>query len=197
MDKPTPMPSGRQSDPRVLRTRALLRAAALELAAERPTETITVADLAERATVNRATVYQHYRDRDELLLDAMEDEIAQLAHAAAMCPLTQPADQAPDELVRLFQHVESNALLYRRMLGPTGTARFINQLRTRLAEEVAAQVAAAGVADRSAQAVPADVHAHYVAGAFIGVITHWLSGEGRPAADIARSVWPLLRGPAR
>ncbi|MER6916694.1 TetR/AcrR family transcriptional regulator [Streptomyces sp. NPDC000594] len=183
-------------DPRVRRTRALLRSAALELAAEHDVESLTIADIAERATVNRATVYQHYRDRDALLLDAMEEEVGRLAHAAARCPLTQPAGRTPDELVALFRHVETNATLYRRMLGPGGAARFINQLRGLLAHEVAAQLKGSDTVDTETAADPSLVlRTHYLAGAFVGVFTQWVSMDDRPSADqAAREVWALLRG---
>lgn len=178
-------------DPRVRRTRALLRTAALELAAERDVESLTIADIAERATVNRATVYQHYRDRDALLLDAMEEEVTRLAHAAARCPLTRPAKRTPDELVALFRHVGTNATLYHRMLGPGGAARFINQLRDLLAAEVAAQLP-----PTNAPADTVSLRTHYLAGAFVGVFTQWASlGDDRPTAEeAAGAVWALLRG---
>lgn len=192
--------AGQRVDPRVLRTRALLRSAALELAAERDVESLTIADIAERATVNRATVYQHYKDRDALLLDAMEEEIGQLAHAAARCPLTHPADHTPAELVELFRHVEANATLYQRMLGPSGAARFINELRGLLAQEVEAQLRDERAEEMEAPAVQAlaQLRAHYLAGAFVGVFTQWVSAPVRPTADqAAQEVWALLRGSSR
>ncbi|MFP8907952.1 MULTISPECIES: TetR/AcrR family transcriptional regulator [Streptomyces] len=194
MPKQRTLPADRV-DPRVLRTRALLREAALAIAAERDVDSMTIADIAERATVNRATVYQHYRDRDALLLDAMEEEVGRLARAAARCPLTHPARSAPGELAELFRHVEANATLYRRMLGPGGSARFVNRLRELLAEEVAAQLGAADGGDGSGAAPLLELRAHYLAGAFVGVFTRWVAMPGRPAAEqAAEEVWRLLRG---
>ncbi|URN14108.1 TetR/AcrR family transcriptional regulator [Streptomyces radiopugnans] len=194
MPKQRTLPADRV-DPRVLRTRALLREAALAIAAERDVDSMTIADIAERATVNRATVYQHYRDRDALLLDAMEEEVGWLARAAARCPLTHPARSAPGELAELFRHVEANATLYRRMLGPGGSARFVNRLRELLAEEVAAQLGAADGGDGSGAAPLLELRAHYLAGAFVGVFTRWVAMPGRPAAEqAAEEVWRLLRG---
>ncbi|MCI0385837.1 TetR/AcrR family transcriptional regulator [Streptomyces sp. CNQ085] len=195
MPKQRTLPADRV-DPRVLRTRALLREAALAIAAERDVESMTIADIAERATVNRATVYQHYRDRDALLLDAMEEEVGRLARAAARCPLTHPAQRTPDELVDLFRHVGTNATLYRRMLGPGGSARFVNRLRELLAEEVSAQLAGeSGGSDGREPAPFPELRAHYLAGAFVGVFTQWVSMSGGPTADqAAREVWRLLRG---
>ena len=53
-------------DPRVRRTRALLVRAFNELLAEKRHAGLTVQEIAERATINRATFYAHFRDQYEL-----------------------------------------------------------------------------------------------------------------------------------
>ena len=57
-------------DPRVTRTRKLIRDALVSLLAEKNFESISVQDIAGRATVNRATFYAHFTDKFALL-DAM------------------------------------------------------------------------------------------------------------------------------
>jgi AcrR family transcriptional regulator len=71
-----------RQDPRVARTRALIRDALASLLAEKSFESTSVADIAERATVNRATFYAHFTDKFALL-DAMirEDFAATLGEA--------------------------------------------------------------------------------------------------------------------
>ena len=54
------------SDPRVKRTRKLIEQAFFELLAEKSFHQISVQDIAERATVNRATFYAHFEDKYEL-----------------------------------------------------------------------------------------------------------------------------------
>lgn len=50
-------------DPRIKRTRRLLEQAFLELLIEKGFQPITVQDIADRATVNRATFYAHFDDK--------------------------------------------------------------------------------------------------------------------------------------
>ena len=57
-------------DPRIRRTRQLLQGALTSLMQTRSFEEISVQDIAEAATVNRATFYDHYDDKFALL-DAM------------------------------------------------------------------------------------------------------------------------------
>ena len=56
-----------ENDPRVKRTRQLLLQALDELAAEKDIRSISVQDIAARATLNRATFYAHFRDKEALL----------------------------------------------------------------------------------------------------------------------------------
>ena len=50
-------------DPRVKRTRKLLQQAFLELFQEKGFASISIQDITERATVNRATFYAHFPDK--------------------------------------------------------------------------------------------------------------------------------------
>lgn len=197
MSEPTARTVTGRADPRALRTRALLRTAALELAAERELDTITIARVAKRATVNRATVYQHYRDREALLLDAMDGELTTLVGLVARCPLLAPPglagrDEPPAALVDVFRHLDAHVTLYRRLLGPCGSARFVSRLRQLLAEQVALQLAASGLGRCDEAAV--ELRAHAAAGALIGLISHWLPRPDRlPAAQAAAQAWQGLR----
>ncbi|MEU0486511.1 TetR/AcrR family transcriptional regulator [Streptosporangium sp. NPDC006013] len=179
-------------DPRIRRTRARLRSAALELTAARDPDSITVAEIAQLAGVNRATVYVHYRDRDDLVLDAMEAAVKELAAEAARCPYREPGP-VPASLVALFEHVGERAPLYRRMLGPAGSARFCARLREALVAELRGPFAA-GSRPPGHDEVPPEIHAHHVAGALVGLFTYWLGEHpSRPAEEIAAVAWNLIR----
>src|SRR5579859_4565409 len=57
------MPAVNEADPRVKRTRKLLQDALMALLAEKSFDAITVQDIAERSTINRATFYTHFVDK--------------------------------------------------------------------------------------------------------------------------------------
>jgi AcrR family transcriptional regulator len=57
----------RRVDPRVKRTRELIVGAFNDLVAEKGHTGLTVQEIAERATMNRATFYAHFTDQYELL----------------------------------------------------------------------------------------------------------------------------------
>jgi len=66
---------GPRVDPRFTRTQKLIRDALMSLLAEKSFESISVQDIAERATVNRATFYAHYSDKFALLDAITRDEV--------------------------------------------------------------------------------------------------------------------------
>lgn len=68
-------------DPRVRRTRQMLRDAFVALLATKPFEDISIQDIAEQATVNRATFYAHYVDRTDLLEDILRHRFVALLEA--------------------------------------------------------------------------------------------------------------------
>lgn len=61
-------------DPRVVRTRGMLRTAFMSLLSEKSFEDVSVADVTERAGVNRATFYDHYTDKYGLLEDVIGED---------------------------------------------------------------------------------------------------------------------------
>lgn len=68
-------------DPRVKRTRQLLVQAFADLIQEKSFQSITVQDITERATVNRATFYAHFEDKYDLMDYSIRDAFRQLLTA--------------------------------------------------------------------------------------------------------------------
>lgn len=65
--------AGERIDPRTKRTRQLLLDAFGQLLSEKSFEEITVQDVTDRATVNRATFYAHFQDKYVLAEESMRE----------------------------------------------------------------------------------------------------------------------------
>jgi AcrR family transcriptional regulator len=68
-------------DPRIRRTRQLLQSALTDLMRTRSFEEISVQDITDAATVNRATFYDHYADKFALLDALIAGGFHQILHA--------------------------------------------------------------------------------------------------------------------
>ncbi len=77
-------------DPRIRRTRQMLFKAFQDLLGEKTFDQISVQDLAERSTLNRATFYDHFTDKFALL-EAMIGERFSTLIEARMAGANPPA----------------------------------------------------------------------------------------------------------
>ncbi|MFC6649385.1 TetR/AcrR family transcriptional regulator [Paenibacillus rhizoplanae] len=62
-----------EKDPRVIRTKKLIQDALMTLVQKKDFDDITVKDISEKATINRATFYAHYVDKYVLLDDMISE----------------------------------------------------------------------------------------------------------------------------
>jgi AcrR family transcriptional regulator len=177
-------------DRRVLRTRATLQRTLSELVQERDLSQVTIADIAERAGTSRSTFYDHYRDVHELAEAACTTAIDDLVETLRAFGSEAGTPGPTSSLTLFFANFADHAGLYRSLLGPQGSARVVDHIRTRLTATVRAGMDhAAGGRPGSAP----DVGPAFIAGALIGVATEWLQ-RGCPGtpADAAGHTWPLL-----
>jgi AcrR family transcriptional regulator len=179
-------------DPRIARTRQSLQEALFELARERGLDEISVADIAERAGVNRSSFYQHYSDKDTLLADAID---AVVEEAGADIPtFTEITAEPPAILVDYLRHVEQNAAVYSRIFGDHGSPVVVARLRDRI-QAIVIDAVATSHADAFGD-IPSDVLAAGLSGSVLGVLEVWLARDPRPPVETAvRWLWQVLLGP--
>jgi len=89
-------------DPRARRTRRLLVDGLKALLLERSYGRITVGDIATQATVNRATVYLHFRDKDALLQVLLGEHVREGLDRSAPVPSSREAGYLPVLLTAVF-----------------------------------------------------------------------------------------------
>lgn len=85
-------------DPRAKRTRLALQQALGEMLTERSLASVTVADITQRAGVNRATFYAHFQDKDDLLESTLREKCRRVL-GAALPPQSPPTEDAWRSLI--------------------------------------------------------------------------------------------------
>lgn len=148
------------ADARVRRTRGRLREAFIALFFARDYEAISMADIAAAAGVGRSTIYEHYRDKQDLLRDTVRYPLQGLAAAVDV-----PAGLAALQVS--LEHFWGNR--GNRSIQRESTRRAIARV---LAELIEARLVVRenGADQRRATAV-------LVAELQVGVIHAWLRGE--------------------
>lgn len=72
-------------DPRVVRTRQLIKDALFVLASKKDFKDITIGEITEKAMVNRATFYAHFSDKYDLLEIAISDNFKETLKKKLVC----------------------------------------------------------------------------------------------------------------
>jgi len=160
-------------DRRIQRTRGLLRGALLAMIVERDYDSLRIEDITERANLRRATFYMHYRDKQELLLDALAETFAALASATEHVMASDSiGGKTQREAYRvIFAHVAEHHVLYRNTLNGQSGAFIAKYIRGYLAGFI--QRGLDAVPPENLQ-VPADILSKHIAGAELALITSWL-----------------------
>ncbi|WNS40679.1 TetR/AcrR family transcriptional regulator C-terminal domain-containing protein [Paenibacillus sp. MMS20-IR301] len=172
MDNTTP-----RTDPRVLRTRQMLREAVIDMMEEMSIEKITVNKIAERAKINRVTFYLHYRDIPDMLekmADDMAEEVMQVVSSYTDNPDASENEKWP-MLERLLGHIAGNAKFYKVVLTSRRSTIFSDRLFRLMAGIISDRVDK-GRADSvtSNTVVQRDIAVWYGSAALIGTIIAWL-----------------------
>ncbi|RAG85941.1 TetR/AcrR family transcriptional regulator [Streptacidiphilus pinicola] len=178
---------GGRTDPRVTRTTTALREAVVELASQRPVSRITVAELAERAGVTRATFYNRYATPLDPLIEALQADLEtghRLEEQRRAEGLTGP------ELLRLAtaevaDHVERFALVYRHAVAEPADGGVYDALVRHFAAYARGFLARAG--EGAAPDVSRAVVAQFLAHGFAGAIRAWLADPSVTKQDLVEA----------
>ena len=169
----------RRIDPRIERTREALRDALMALIEEKGFDAISVQDIAERAGLNRATFYLHYRDKQDLLIRTSEAVFDSLVAEAGPIDRGNLAFQKPpQQVVILFQHLAKHRDFYRVMLGRSGVPAFVARMREYLVTVTQLRMASLHTIYPAAVQILDDMFiSEYVAGALLSIIIWWLDND--------------------
>ncbi len=184
-----------RSDRRVSRTRRLLREALTALILEKGYDAVTIEDITRRADLGRTTFYLHYRDKEHLFLESIEqsaDELAARISRIAPEVLFGEAGSAsgaglPIELV--FEHAAQNADLYRAMLRSEGSIKATSRLRE-LTARYALEFTRRWFEYRRPSlqpSIPLELMAQFFAASLLGMLIWWLEAAmPYPPQEMAR-----------
>jgi AcrR family transcriptional regulator len=169
-------------DPRMRRTLLVIKDAMISLMDEKGFDHTTVRNVTERAQINRATFYLHYKDKYDLLekmVDATMSEFissTQLPPAFEANDLCMDADTPPPSFIRQFEHIAANARFYKIMLGARGLPSFAGRMEHAIRDALYHRSTLAQPIDRELK-VPREIIIRYSTSAHLGVIMHWLEND--------------------
>lgn len=193
-----------RSDLRVIRTRAAIKNALVELIEEKSFEAITVKDITTKANINRGTFYSHYQDKydlmakcEEELINEMENRIVKKIPNVIADLETNPSNISPFTiLVPFFEFLNQNRGLMKALLGPKGDISFQTKLKAFMRKALFESNKNSFIKQENLL-VPPEYLVSYIASAHIGVIQEWLNSDREESPqEIARIIATMtINGP--
>jgi AcrR family transcriptional regulator len=160
--------TSRQNDKRFLRTRAWIVQAFNELLFKRGYAALGTHFISKRAGVGRSTFYEHFHNKEELLLHSASSILTVLADA-----VTDAGDI--DRIRGVVDHVlDQKAMAQSVLAGSTGSA-----MTGKLAELIEERLSNCYTAHRRVLVVPVRLASRQVAEAQSGLLRSWLGDESR------------------
>ncbi len=187
----------KKADRRVQRTQYLLEQALLSLIKEKAFDAISVQEIIDRANVGRATFYQHYDNKEDLLESGFKGLEARLMERQR-----EALSEGGSLDHRLFAfshellaHAHEHRDFFPAMVGKRGGAvlqHVLRRLLLALVREDVKTIAAAPGRD----AVPPEAVVQFLANGLFGLLVWWLNGRMRLSAEEVDGIFRRLAVPA-
>lgn len=169
-----------QTDPRIRRTRQLIKDAFVDMLQEMEIEKMSISGIAERATISRVTFYLHYRDIPDMLNKMADEMIEDLQRAMNSNPAHSSSPEENDwlKLVGMLEHIAENAPFYKVTLGSRRTQIFTDRLLQMLTEIITAKFENKETdSSNNRTAIQKDIAIWHGTSALIGTIVGWLRND--------------------
>lgn len=175
-------PEEKTMDRRARRTRRQLKEALFALILEKGYDAVTIEDITGRADLGRTTFYLHYKDKEDLLVESIDniatDLIAHLPLQAWNVAAPPSLDgRVMDAILATFQHAADNAQFYRVILRGEGARKANRRIHAIIRQKATELVNERTKEGTLHPQVPMDVFANYLAGALMAIITWWLEED--------------------
>ncbi|MGG1519325.1 TetR/AcrR family transcriptional regulator [Paenibacillus oryzisoli] len=173
-------------DRRILKSQEAMKKAVIALMAEKKFDDITIQDIADKADINRGTIYLHYQDKYDLLDKLIEAHINELREMGEWaCKLDWS-----NALLPFFEYFEKNYVFFSTMLASQGAPSFRSRLFDYVTEGFKNEI------DRESGRntdLSEDVMLQYAGNAYVAVIEWWIrNGMPSPPQAISKQVGALL-----
>ncbi|MBN8581081.1 MAG: TetR/AcrR family transcriptional regulator C-terminal domain-containing protein [Anaerolineae bacterium] len=165
-------------DPRVKRTRRLLRDALVSLILKKDFASITIKEVTERAEVAYITFYRHYESLDQLLMEVLNEGLAELMTHIETLAKQSDTSALETEGRLIFEYIEQKADLFRILL----KSQSVTRVRRKVVGNIAAIFQKSCVPlERLGDQVTINIASNHIATSLLSLIEWWLENNMKPS----------------
>lgn len=181
--------SPKNIDPRVKRTRRLLREALIALILKKDFASITIKEITDLAEVAYITFYRHYETLDQLLMEILDEGLGDL-----MIHIEKLANQSATSALEIegrliFEHIRINADLFRILL----KSQSVTRIRRKVVQNIAAVFQKSCVPlERLGNRTMIAIASNHIATSLLSLIEWWLENNMKPSPAEMGKVYKSL-----
>jgi AcrR family transcriptional regulator len=176
-------------DPRVRRTRRLLRDALISLMLEKDYASISIKEITERAEVAYITFFRHFESLDQLLIEVLDEGLAELlVHIETLAKRSETSALETEGRL-IFEYIKQRADLFRILF----KSQSVTRVRKKVVQNIAAifQKSCAPLA-RSNSQVTIAITSNHIATSLLALIEWWLDNKMTPTPAEMGKVYKSL-----
>ncbi len=176
-------------DPRVRRTRRLLREAMVSLIMEKDFNSITIRDVTDRAEVAYITFFRHFESLDQLLMEVLDEGLAELRDHIETLAKQSETSALETEGKLIFEYIQQKSDLFRILF----KSQSVSRIRKKIVQTIAGifRQSCAPLA-RSSSQVTIDILSNHIATSLLSLIEWWLENNLSPAPAEMGKVYKSL-----
>ncbi len=139
------------------------------LLGEQGFEKVTIHEIADRANVNRGTVYLHFTDKFDLLEQCI-DTYLQFLYEGCQPDGDLNGESAKTQLLRTFEFIEQHASVYSILLTSKGIPIFRNRMMAMVERGIGENIRSFGIHT----GVEPEILGQFLASAIAGLVEWWI-----------------------
>lgn len=175
-------------DRRIMKSRQAIMEAFVALLGEKSFDKVTINDIAERANVNRGTVYLHFTDKFDLQEQCIETYLQQLVESCLpggeMTPVT-----SRELLLQSFEFLGANAAIYAILMTGKGSPVFRERMMVFMRQGISDFLNTCGIPSN----VSREVEVQFLASAAVSLMEWWVEeGMSFSPSEMVDQLFTLL-----
>jgi len=176
-------------DPRVRRTRRLLREALVSLMLEKDFASISIKEITERAEVAYITFFRHFESLDQLLMEILEEGLGELQDHIETLAKQSETSALETEGRLIFEYIGQKADLFRILF----KSQSVTRVRKKVVRNIAAifQKSCLPLA-RSGNQTTTAILSNHIATSLLALIEWWLDNNMKSAPAQMGKVYKSL-----
>lgn len=173
-------------DRRIQKSKQAIMEAFMALVLEKDLENITIGEIAEKANVNRGTIYLHFTDKYDLRDKCLDYYLTKLTET---CKQDHKEEKlaSKSSLLRVFDHLEVNYNFYSSMLSNKESPIFRKRMKEIFKDGLINRL------DLSETKAKKEISVEFFVSAGVGVLEWWIyNSMPYPKSIIVDELWQLF-----